>query len=261
MKITLKPLKRKDIQLQDIELSVGKQESGDLVYPQITSLLISNKYNSNLKVYLKVKQNANVLSHVCGTINDTKIPPTNFLKDYLDPNLSFTFFIQLIDPETNAAVASMKKPQLASVHKITSQQNSPINIVSAPTSPKLWEMKINPGEKPTIYISDEVSTSDNLKSNSIFLSSILPIAVEKVLDYMTDNLQQIDEEYWFEDWEKLCVSLKVSFPEPTSEEEELDNFKINYMDRWLKLMKGKLYDPAIQGLNSHNSNGDDFNAV
>ena len=37
MKITLKPLKRKDIQLQEIELNVGKQEVGNLFYPQITS--------------------------------------------------------------------------------------------------------------------------------------------------------------------------------------------------------------------------------
>ena len=41
----------------------------------------------------------------------------------------------------------------------------------------------------------------------------------------------------------------------------MDTFKINFMDRWLKLMKQKLYDPAIQNLNSENSRGDDFNAV
>lgn len=261
MKITLKPLKRKDIKLQEIELNVAKQEVGNLFYPQISSLIISDKYADNLKVFLKVKQNANVLSHVCGTVKDTKLPPSTFLKDYLDQNLSFTFFIQLIDPETNGVIASMKKPQLASVHKILSQQNSPINIVSGPTSPRLWDMKINPGEKPTIYISQDVDVSDNLKSNSIFLSAILPTAVEKVMDYMIANIQQIDEEPWFEDWQKLFTALKVSFPEPNSEPEEMDTFKINFMDRWLKLMKQKLYDPAIQNLNSENSRGDDFNAV
>ena len=52
MKITLKPLKRKDIQLQEIELNVGKQEVGNLFYPQITSLIISDKYADNLKVFL-----------------------------------------------------------------------------------------------------------------------------------------------------------------------------------------------------------------
>ena len=114
-----------------------------------------------------------MLSHTCGTVKDTKIPPSSFLKDYLDQNLSFTFFIQLIDPDTNGVIASMKKPQLASVHKITSQQNSPINIVSSDTSPRLWEMKINPGEKPTIFISNEVNISDNLKSNSILVRLIL----------------------------------------------------------------------------------------
>jgi len=261
MKITLKPLKRKDIQLQEIELSVAKQQSGDLLYPEISSLIINDKYDKNLKVFLKVKQNGNVLSHTCGTVKDTKIPPSSFLKDYLDQNLSFTFFIQLIDPDTNGVIASMKKPQLASVHKITSQQNSPINIVSSDTSPRLWLMKINPGEKPTIYISNEVNISDNLKSNSIFLSAILPIAVENILDYMIANIQQIDDEPWFEDWQKLFEVLKVSLPESSAETEEFDIFKENFLERWLKLMKQKLYDPALQDLNSQNSNEGDFNEV
>ena len=261
MKITLKPLKRKDIQLQEIELSVAKQQVGNLFYPEITSLNISDKYSASLKVFLKVKQNANVLSYICGTVQDIKLPPSSFLKDYLDQNLAFTFFIQLIDPDTNAVIASMKKPQLASVHKITSQQNSPINIISMPTSPKLWDMKINPGEKPTIYISDEVSISDNLKSNSIFLSSILPIAVEKILDYMIDNIEQIDEEFWYEDWQKLFSILKVSFPESNAEIDDFENFKATFIERWLKLMKQKLYDPALQALNMQSSSGDDFNGV
>ena len=261
MKITLKPLKRKDIQLQEIELSVAKQQAGDLFYPEISSLIIDNKYDNNLKVFLKVKQNGNVLSHVCGTVNDTKVPPSSFLKDYLDQNLSFTFFIQLINPDTNGVIASMKKPQLASVHKITSQQNSPINIVASDISPRLWSMKINPGEKPTIFISNEVNISDNLKSNSIFLSAILPTAVENILDYMIANIQQIDEEPWIEDWQKLFEVLKVSLPESNAETEEFESFKENFLARWLKLVKQNLYDPALQDLNSQNSNGDDFNAV
>jgi len=261
MKITLKPLKRKDIQLQEIELSVTKQQVGDVFYPEISSLIINDKYDENLKVFLKVKQNANVLSHTCGTVGDTKVPPSSFLKDYLDQNLAFTFFIQLVDPETSGVIASMKKPQLASVHKITSHQNSPINIVTAPTSPRLWDMKINPGEKPTIFISDEVDIQDNLKSNAIFLSAVLPVAVDRILDYMIDNIEQIDEEYWFEDWQKLFAVLKVSFPESNAEAEEFENFKVNVVERWLKLMKQKLYDPALQTLNSQNTNGDDFNAV
>lgn len=261
MKITLKPLKRKDIQLQEIDMNVGKQQIGDIFYPQITSLVINDKYDGNLKVFLKLKQHGNVLSYVCGTVKDTKIPPSSFLKDFLDQNLSFTFFLQLVDPETNGVIASMKKPQLASVHKITSQQNSPINIVSANTAPRLWEMKINPGEKPTVYISEELLISDNLKSNAVFLASILPTAVEYVLDYMTDNINQIEEEPWFEDWQKLFSSLKVNFPEPDAEAEDIEIFKENFMDRWLKHMKQKLYDPSIQALNSQNLSGDDFNAV
>ena len=41
----------------------------------------------------------------------------------------------------------------------------------------------------------------------------------------------------------------------------IEEFKINFMDRWLKLMKQKLYDPSIQVLNSQDVGGDDFNAV
>ena len=95
----------------------------------------------------------------------------------------------------------------------------------------------------------------------IFLSAILPIAVDKILDYMIDNIEQIDEEYWFEDWQKLFEVLKVSFPESNAEAEEFENFKVNVVERWLKIMKQKLYDPALQSLNLQNTNGDDFNAV
>ena len=78
---------------------------------------------------------------------------------------------------------------------------------------------------------------------------------------MTENANQIEEEPWFEDWQKLFNSLKVNFPEPDAEAEDIEEFKINFMDRWLKLMKQKLYDPSIQVLNSQDVGGDDFNAV
>ena len=99
------------------------------------------------------------------------------------------------------------------------------------------------------------------KSNAIFLSAVLPVAVDRILDYMIDNIEQIDEEYWFEDWQKLFEVLKVSFPESNAEAEEFENFKVNVVERWLKLMKQKLYDPALQDLNSQNFNEGDFNEV
>jgi hypothetical protein len=261
MKITLKPLKRKDIQLNEIDLVVGKQEADSLFYPTITSLIIDSKYEDRLQVYLKAKQNANVLSIVCGTVGNTQVPQSLFLKDFLDQNLAFTFFIQLIDPETSNVVASMKKPQRASVHKINSLDNSPIAIVTMPTAPRLWDLKIIEGEKPALHISEDVLISDNLKSNSIFLSSVLPIAVEQIIDHMITNVDQIDEEPWFEDWEKLFSKLKVTFPDANADDEDFQTFKANFLDKWLKQMSQRLYAPAIQELNSQDTYGDDFNAT
>lgn len=255
MKVTLKSTSRRDLAHKQIKLDLQKKElpfgEETLSYPSINFLEILN-VESELRVFLKIKQVRQVINLDFGTVGNIKIPRGEPLKSFTDHTQQLSIDVSLIDPISNKIKASTKKA-IKILPDDPQEGESPIAVRFGDTGSRLWKLEeINEYEKPIVTFSKKIESQRKTQTNPVILSSIFPSILEKLLGFIWETDSQESDEMWINYFKRTSARLGIDWLDSDNDKNDIESKEewIDlYIEEWMRLNQEITTDKAIEEIN------------
>lgn len=215
---TTNPLRIKRIARHQIGLVVHRNTAGLAQSFVITSLNFDGlKLPSDARVKLLAYSKTNEQSVDLGTVAKADLGrsvPFSF-----DTGSPFQFRLIVCDPKGPEILASCEGLRATDETEEAGRQYLLPVEPSDNLEERLWELRVDADSEPVLYVNsdEEIGMIARMRGDPIFQALILPQAIEQVLVYLVDHLE--DDEGWHGKWNAYLSARNIDPPDDPEDED------------------------------------------